>query len=75
MTNLLYFRFPDNNFKIQRLLLGTHTNDDDRNYVQIATVRLPNDDQALNGKSTTDDTAMGMSLYEFGYSKTDVFVM
>ncbi|KAJ8662982.1 hypothetical protein O0I10_001159 [Lichtheimia ornata] len=51
-------KFPDNNFKIQRLLLGTHTNDDDRNYVQIATVRLPNDEQVLNGKSTTDDTAM-----------------
>ena len=63
MTNSLVSRFPDNNYKIQRLLLGTHTNDDDRNYVQIATVRLPNDEQVLNGKSTTDDTAMGMILY------------
>ncbi|KAI8889010.1 WD40 repeat-like protein [Backusella circina FSU 941] len=33
---------PDNkNFKMQRLLLGTHTNDDEPNYLQIASVKLP----------------------------------
>ncbi|KAI9251363.1 WD40-repeat-containing domain protein [Phascolomyces articulosus] len=49
--------YPDDNYKIQRLLLGTHTNDDDRNYVQIATVRLPNNDTTTNGKSN-DENAM-----------------
>ncbi|KAI9302439.1 WD40-repeat-containing domain protein [Cunninghamella echinulata] len=32
---------PDKGYKIQRLLLGTHTNDEDPNYLQIASVRLP----------------------------------
>lgn len=32
---------PDKNYKTQRLLLGTHTNDDEPNYVQIASVKFP----------------------------------
>ncbi|KAL1935099.1 hypothetical protein VTP01DRAFT_4239 [Rhizomucor pusillus] len=48
-------RFPDEKYKIQRLLLGTHTNDEDRNYVQIATIRLP-DDQSQD--ITNEDNAM-----------------
>ncbi|RCH96588.1 CCR4-Not complex caf1 ribonuclease subunit Caf1 [Rhizopus azygosporus] len=32
---------PDKNYKVQRLLLGTHTNDDEPNYVQIASVKIP----------------------------------
>ncbi|KAI9314479.1 WD40-repeat-containing domain protein [Dichotomocladium elegans] len=52
-------KFPNDNYKIQRLLLGTHTNDDDRNYVQIATVRLPNDkSEAVDGKTSTEDATM-----------------
>ncbi|KAK4519566.1 uncharacterized protein ATC70_009802 [Mucor velutinosus] len=34
---------PDKNYKTQRLLLGTHTNDDEPNYLMIANVQLPND--------------------------------
>ncbi|KAL7331550.1 Histone acetyltransferase type B subunit 2 [Mucor circinelloides] len=34
---------PDKNYKIQNLLLGTHTNDNEPNYLQIASVRLPNE--------------------------------
>ncbi|ORX61731.1 WD40 repeat-like protein [Hesseltinella vesiculosa] len=34
-------RVPDRGYKLQRLLLGTHTNDDDPNYLQVATVRIP----------------------------------
>ncbi|KAI8640109.1 WD40-repeat-containing domain protein [Parasitella parasitica] len=34
---------PDKNYKIQNLLLGTHTNDDEPNYLQIASVRLPSE--------------------------------
>lgn len=32
---------PDKGYRIQRLLLGTHTNDEDPNYLQIASVRSP----------------------------------
>ncbi|KAI8646936.1 WD40-repeat-containing domain protein [Parasitella parasitica] len=34
---------PDKNYKTQRLLLGTHTNDDEPNYLMIANIQLPND--------------------------------
>ncbi|KAI9257751.1 WD40-repeat-containing domain protein [Helicostylum pulchrum] len=37
---------PDKNYKIQRLLLGTHTNDDEPNYLQIASVRLPKEKES-----------------------------
>ncbi|KAI8979827.1 WD40-repeat-containing domain protein [Mycotypha africana] len=43
---------PDKNYKVQELLLGTHTNDDEPNYLQIASVKLPTFD------NTTDDTSM-----------------
>ncbi|CEP13766.1 hypothetical protein [Parasitella parasitica] len=36
---------PDKNYKIQNLLLGTHTNDDEPNYLQIASIRLPSEIQ------------------------------
>ncbi|KAI9360258.1 WD40-repeat-containing domain protein [Pilaira anomala] len=42
---------PDKNYKIQRLLLGTHTNDDEPNYLQIASVRLPKE-------NVSEDTPM-----------------
>ncbi|KAL1926264.1 hypothetical protein VTP01DRAFT_5961 [Rhizomucor pusillus] len=32
---------PEKNYKTQRLLLGTHTNDEEPNYLQIASVQLP----------------------------------
>ncbi|SAM02247.1 hypothetical protein [Absidia glauca] len=32
---------PDKGYRVQRLLLGTHTNDEDPNYLQIASVRSP----------------------------------
>lgn len=37
------FRVPDKNYKIQNLLLGTHTNDNEPNYLQIASVKLPSE--------------------------------
>ncbi|KAI7907045.1 WD40-repeat-containing domain protein [Cokeromyces recurvatus] len=32
---------PGKNYKIQRLLLGTHTNDNEPNFLQIASVKIP----------------------------------
>lgn len=37
---------PEKNYKIQRLLLGTHTNDDEPNYLQIASVKLPKENKS-----------------------------
>ncbi|KAI7858639.1 WD40-repeat-containing domain protein [Circinella umbellata] len=48
----------DSNYKLQRLLLGTHTNDDDRNYVQIASVRLPNNNTTTTKEKANDENAM-----------------
>ncbi|KAI9018765.1 WD40-repeat-containing domain protein [Phycomyces nitens] len=41
-------RSSDNLHKTQQLLLGTHTNDDEPNYVQIVSVRLPNDEPGVD---------------------------
>jgi histone-binding protein RBBP4 len=35
-------RIPDKNYSTHRLLIGTHTTGDAPNYLQIATVQLPN---------------------------------
>ena len=37
-----FFRIPDKNYSTHRLLIGTHTTGDAPNYLQIATVQLPN---------------------------------
>ncbi|KAG1441763.1 hypothetical protein G6F56_011343 [Rhizopus delemar] len=39
---------PDKNYKTQRLLLGTHTNDEEPNYLMIASVQLPKDNQDID---------------------------
>ncbi|KAG1461917.1 hypothetical protein G6F55_003285 [Rhizopus delemar] len=39
---------PDKNYKTQRLLLGTHTNDDEPNHLMIASVQLPKDSQDID---------------------------
>ena len=52
---------PDKNYKTQRLLLGTHTNDEEPNYLLIASVQLPSNthdidlrkyEETTNGKSS-----------------------
>ena len=59
-TKLSLYSYPnDSNYKLQRLLLGTHTNDDDRNYVQIASVRLPNNNNTATKGKTNDENSMG----------------
>ncbi|KAG2209105.1 hypothetical protein INT46_006269 [Mucor plumbeus] len=47
---------PDKSYKIQNLLLGTHTNDDEPNYLQIASVRLPNE---IKSEDTVMEEANG----------------
>ncbi|CAH1758079.1 8966_t:CDS:10 [Entrophospora sp. SA101] len=36
------------NYSIQRILIGTHTSDNDQNYVQIAHVQLPKTDSSID---------------------------
>lgn len=46
--------FPDverptgKNYHLKRLLLGTHTSDNEQNYLQIATVQLPNGEEQVD---------------------------
>ncbi|KAI9486338.1 MAG: WD40-repeat-containing domain protein [Benjaminiella poitrasii] len=50
---------PDKDYKIQRLLLGTHTNDDEPNYLQIASVKIPKERNSNNANNNiSDDTTM-----------------
>lgn len=48
MLWLLFGRPPDKDYTIHRMLIGTHTSDNDNNYLQIATVNLPKSNQELN---------------------------
>ncbi|KAI8378084.1 WD40-repeat-containing domain protein [Choanephora cucurbitarum] len=51
---------PDKNYRLQHLLLGTHTNDDEPNYLQIASVRLPkeytSEDAVMEENQDSHDT-------------------
>lgn len=40
----LDIRVEGKDYNVQRLLIGTHTSGGEPNYLQIATVQLPNDD-------------------------------
>lgn len=46
LLNTEFNSVPEKNYKIQRLLLGTHTNDDEPNYLQIASVKLPKENKS-----------------------------
>lgn len=53
---LILLSRPDKNYKTQRLLLGTHTNDEDPNYIMIASVQLPNDNQDIDLRKYEEST-------------------
>ncbi|KAI8331174.1 WD40-repeat-containing domain protein [Chlamydoabsidia padenii] len=46
----------DKNYQIQRLILGTHTNDEEPNYLQIAEVQVPTDKQELDTRKYEETT-------------------
>ena len=50
------YRRPDQNYNTQRLLLGTHTNDEEANYLQIASVQLPIDQHKIDTRKYDDNT-------------------
>ncbi|SAL97602.1 hypothetical protein [Absidia glauca] len=46
----------DKNYQVQRLILGTHTNDEESNYLQIAEVQVPTDTQELDTRKYEEST-------------------
>ncbi|RUS21863.1 putative histone-binding protein Caf1 [Endogone sp. FLAS-F59071] len=63
-------RPADKDYYIQRLLLGTHTNDEEPNYLQIAIIILPNDNTDVDARKY-DEATNGMSI-EFYLNSTFV---
>jgi hypothetical protein len=57
-TQLIYIslRRTDKNYQVQRLILGTHTNDEESNYLQIAEVQVPTDTQELDTRKYEEST-------------------
>lgn len=53
--SLFIFRPEGKDYNIQRLLLGTHTSEGEANYLQIATVQLPNADAELDTRKFDDE--------------------
>lgn len=49
------YRPADKDYTVHRMLIGTHTSDNDNNYVQIATVHLPKPDSELNLEKYDDE--------------------
>lgn len=43
------------NTNLQRLLIGTHTSDGEPNYLQIATVQVPNEDVEVDARKFDDE--------------------
>ena len=41
---------PNRDYNIQRILAGTHTSDEEQNYLQILSVQMPNEDTAIDAR-------------------------
>ena len=62
--------FAEKGFTRHRLLLGTHTSGQDNNYLQIATVNLPNTDNSTLDVKDYDEEKGGMYGVPFARSHT-----
>lgn len=51
----IFGRPEGKNYSTHRLLIGTHTSDDEPNYLQIATVQMPNDDANFDARKFDED--------------------
>lgn len=60
--------FAEKGFTRHRLLLGTHTSGQDNNYLQIATVNLPNTDNSTLDVKDYDEEKGGMYGVPFAWS-------
>lgn len=59
-------------YTVQRLLIGTHTSDNDQNFLQIAQVQLPSDSNPIDTRKF-DDERGGKSLPVQGISQCVLF--
>jgi histone-binding protein RBBP4 len=46
---------PNKDYSVHKLILGTHTNDGDQNYLMIAEVRLPLEDTEIDARKYDDE--------------------
>lgn len=44
-------------YSVEKLILGTHTSDNEQNFLMIAEVRIPNDNAAVDGTKYNDNDA------------------
>jgi hypothetical protein len=59
---IIYYSRPEGkDYTIQRLLIGTHTSDNDQNYVEIANVQLPKSDSDIDPRKYEEEKAGFMS--------------
>lgn len=49
------FRPEGKDYTVQRLVIGTHTSDNDQNYLQIAQVQLPSDTTPIDTRKFDDE--------------------
>ena len=59
-----YYRPEGKDYTIQRLLIGTHTSDNDQNYVEIANVQLPKSDSDIDPRKYEEEKA-GLTSHSF----------
>ena len=50
-----YFRPEGNDYSIQKMILGTHTSDQEQNYLMVAQVRMPTDDTEIDARKYDDE--------------------
>eukprot|EP00002_Diphylleia_rotans_P038977 TRINITY_DN8936_c0_g1_i1.p1 TRINITY_DN8936_c0_g1~~TRINITY_DN8936_c0_g1_i1.p1 ORF type:complete len:418 (-),score=98.49 TRINITY_DN8936_c0_g1_i1:340-1593(-) len=62
----------DGKYGMHRAVLGTHTSDNEQNYLIIADVKLPEEDTEVDGRKY-DEQAGDFGGYGAGASKIDVF--
>lgn len=65
-------RPPNKNVTIQRLILGTHTSDEESNYLKIVTVTLPSDVMRPDTRGTFDDEKAELGGYSGAECKINI---
>lgn len=60
----------DNGASKQRLLLGTHTSNDEQNYLIIAEMILPVRDSELQIRDQAEESATEAGIYPSGFAST-----
>ena len=46
---------PNKDYSVHRVVLGTHTNEGEQNYLMLGEVRLPNEDTEIDARKYDDE--------------------